>query len=61
MATFTNEIMEKLCCVWEEEESLWNVSCEAYHKKDQRQNSLLKIQEILKRDMAVDFTGMALF
>lgn len=47
-----------LCCLWEEEESLWNVSCKAYHKKDQRQNSLLllKIQEILKRDMGMDFT-----
>lgn len=48
-----------LCCLWEEEEeSLWNVSCKAYHKKDQRQNSLLllKIQEILKRDMDMDFT-----
>lgn len=37
------------------------MSCEAYHKNDQRQNSLLKIQEILKRDMDMDFTGVHCF
>lgn len=39
---------------------LWNVSCEAYHKKNLRQNSLLKMQEILKRDMDMDITEVCI-
>ncbi|XP_061168962.1 uncharacterized protein LOC133178232 [Saccostrea echinata] len=56
MAVFTNEVVEKLVNLWEEEESLWNVSSEAYHKKESRNISLSRIKENLKKDMEMDFT-----
>jgi hypothetical protein len=34
MADFSNIDVEKLLVAWEEEEDLWNISGENYHKKD---------------------------
>ncbi|XP_061164940.1 uncharacterized protein LOC133173887 [Saccostrea echinata] len=56
MAVFTNEVVGKLVNLWEEEESLWNVSSEACHKKESRNISLSRIKENLKKDMKMDFT-----
>jgi len=34
MADFSNIDVEKLVVAWEEEEDLWNISGENYHKND---------------------------
>jgi hypothetical protein len=34
MADFSNIDVEKLLVAWEEEEDLWNISGENYHKKN---------------------------
>jgi hypothetical protein len=43
MADFSNIDVEKLVVAWEEEE-LWNISGENYHKKDARHIALSRIQ-----------------
>jgi len=45
MADFSNIDVEKLVVAWEEEEDLWNISGENYHKKDARHRALSRIQE----------------
>ena len=57
MADFSSRDIEKLIEIWEEEEDLWNISRENYHKKEARANALERLKEGLKNDIGKDCSG----
>ena len=55
MADFSNIDVEELVVAWEEEEYLWHISGENYHKKDARHRALSRIQEKLQNETELHF------
>ena len=54
MSDFSNIDVEKLVVAWEEED-LWNISGENYHKKDARHRPLSRIQEKIQNETGKTF------
>ena len=42
---FASIDIEKLIELWQQEECLWNISLEGYHKKDLKGNALVRIRQ----------------
>jgi len=61
MADFSNIDVEELVVAWEEEEYLWHISGENYHKKDARHRALSRIQEKLQNETGKTFTDLHFF
>ena len=45
--------IEKLIELWQQEERLWNISLEGYHKKDLKENQLTGSERLLTIDTQV--------